>query len=288
VKRFHIIAIALLIFSIFLAGCEQPTSWKTKYVTRTETVTTTEHVLIKKTVIPPPITIKRIETTTMTVPHTYTSYLQTRTLTTTATITETPTLTTNIIIPSNINEEDTWGLVTNVVDGDTIDVEIGTDQKIFKVRYIGIDAPEEGRPYYEEAKNKNIELVLGKFVRLERDVSETDQYGRLLRYVYVSNTFINAEMVRTGYAQVATFPPDVEKEEFFIELQEEAISNSRGLWAENNSAKQGIYVGSVMSDIYHKPNCYWAQQINVKNEIWFNSKIEAERAGYRPCRVCKP
>ena len=68
-------------------------------------------------------------------------------------------------------------------------------------------------------------------VVLVRDVSETDRYGRLLRYVYVGDVFVNAELVRRGYAQVATYPPDVEFADYFVQLQREAREAGRGLWA---------------------------------------------------------
>ena len=105
----------------------------------------------------------------------------------TATSTPPPTLTplpTNTPTPTNQT-----ALVTNVVDGDTIDVSInGTE---FRVRYIGMDTPEIGEPCYQQATAYNSQLVLGKTVILERDVSETDRFGRLLRYVYVDDTFVN-------------------------------------------------------------------------------------------------
>ena len=82
--------------------------------------------------------------------------------------------------------------VIRVVDGDTIEIEGGQ-----KVRYIGIDTPETVDPsrpvgcYGKEASDKNKELVEGKIVRLEKDISETDRYGRLLRYIYVGDIFVN-------------------------------------------------------------------------------------------------
>jgi endonuclease YncB( thermonuclease family) len=119
--------------------------------------------------------------------------------------------------------------VTHIVDGDTIDVEI--DGQTYRVRYIGMDTPERGMPYYAEATQANAGLVAGGQVRLEKDVSETDRYERLLRYVYVGDTMVNAELVRQGYAQAATFPPDVKYEARFRALQQEAQAAGRGLWA---------------------------------------------------------
>ena len=71
----------------------------------------------------------------------------------------------------------------------------------------------------------------GRTVQLERDVSETDQYGGLLRYVYVGTIFVNAELVRGGYATAWTYPPDVAYSDLFVELEREARQAERGLWA---------------------------------------------------------
>lgn len=119
--------------------------------------------------------------------------------------------------------------VLSVIDGDTIEVEI--DGMSYRVRYIGMDTPEQGMPFYTEATQANAVLVADRDVWLEKDVSETDRYGRLLRYVYVGDTMVNAELVRQGYAQVATFPPDVDHQAEFLALQQEARTAGRGLWA---------------------------------------------------------
>ena len=126
--------------------------------------------------------------------------------------------------------------VFRVIDGDTIEVDI--KGSLYKVRYIGIDTPETVHPqkpveyFGKEASEKNRELVEGKVVRLEKDVSETDKYGRLLRYVWVDDVMVNAELVRLGYAQVATYPPDVKYQDLFLQLQGEAKEAGLGLWAE--------------------------------------------------------
>jgi endonuclease YncB( thermonuclease family) len=121
--------------------------------------------------------------------------------------------------------------VLTIIDGDTIDVEIAGAE--YRLRYIGIDTPEREMPYYDEATQANRDLVEGQTVYLVKDVSETDRYGRLLRYVYLSDgTFVNAELVRSGYAQAVTFPPDVAFAETFRQLQQEARDAGRGLWAE--------------------------------------------------------
>jgi len=125
--------------------------------------------------------------------------------------------------------------VTRVIDGDTIEVSL--EGIICKVRYIGIDTPETVHPsqpvecFGKEASDKNSALVAGKIVKLEKDVSETDKYGRLLRYVWVGDIFVNDYLVRQGYAYASTYPPDVKYADQFAQAQEEAIENNRGLWA---------------------------------------------------------
>ena len=117
--------------------------------------------------------------------------------------------------------------VIQVIDGDTIIVEGG-----YRVRYIGIDTPEV-HPKLEafgmEAWQANRKLVEGKEVRLERDVSETDN-GRLLRYVYVDGIFVNAELVREGLAEAKAYPPDTKYQEYLEELETQARQAGRGMW----------------------------------------------------------
>jgi len=123
--------------------------------------------------------------------------------------------------------------VASVVDGDTIKLENGQ-----VVRYIGIDTPETVHPskpvqcFGKEASAKNKEMVLGKEVRLVKDVSETDKYGRILRYVYVGDDLINDYLVRNGYASSYSYPPDVKFQDQFKQAETEARTNKRGLWAD--------------------------------------------------------
>jgi len=124
--------------------------------------------------------------------------------------------------------------VVKVVDGDTIHVRLGGRTE--KVRYIGMDTPETHHPTKHEqpggreATAINCRLVEGKTVRLELDVQERDRYGRLLAYVYVGDVMVNAELVRLGYAQVMTIPPNVAHQSRFVKLQREAREAGRGLW----------------------------------------------------------
>lgn len=131
-----------------------------------------------------------------------------------------------------MSEVRTSGLVTRVIDGDTIELAGGA-----RVRYIGIDAPESVDPrqsvqcFGVEAKNENVKLVEGKTVTLEKDISDTDKYGRLLRYVYLDSDMVNEHMVRSGYARASSYPPDVAKQDVLQLAEWEAKTNGRGLWA---------------------------------------------------------
>ena len=125
--------------------------------------------------------------------------------------------------------------VIDVVDGDTIRVDI--DGVRVTVRYIGVDTPETVDPrtqaecFGAEAAARNRELVADKTVELERDVSETDRFGRLLRYVYVDGRMVNETLVREGYAVASTYPPDVRYQDRFLAAEREAREDQRGLWA---------------------------------------------------------
>ncbi|MDD3434723.1 MAG: thermonuclease family protein [Candidatus Pacebacteria bacterium] len=123
-------------------------------------------------------------------------------------------------------------LVSRIIDGDTIELLDGK-----KVRYIGIDTPETVDPrkavqcFGKESKEANSNLVLNKVVILKKDVSETDKYGRLLRYIYLEDgTFVNLWLVKNGYAFVDTYPPDVAYSREFLMAEQEARQNKRGLW----------------------------------------------------------
>lgn len=129
------------------------------------------------------------------------------------------------------------GRVTRVVDGDTIHVELGGRDET--VRYIGIDTPETKKPgspvecFGHAASRANERLVEGERVRLVEDAEPRDRYGRLLAYVYRvrDGRFVNAELVRAGFAQTLTIPPNVRYASRFARLARRAREHRRGLWA---------------------------------------------------------
>jgi micrococcal nuclease len=196
--------------------------------------------------------------------------------------------------------------VTRVVDGDTIEIEGGE-----KVRYIGIDTPETVDPrkpvqcFGIEASKKNKELVEGKIVRLEKDITDRDKYSRLLRYVWVDDLFVNLELIKQGFASSYAYPPDIKYQKEFLEAEREAREAERGLWGAcpavttstikvQEAPQEGVcdIKGNISTSgekIYHLPGCgsYAKTHIDEKRgERWFCSDKEAQEAGWRKALNC--
>ena len=210
-------------------------------------------------------------------------------------------------------------VVKRVIDGDTVELSDGR-----KVRYIGMDTPETKHPnkgvecFGVEASNFNKDLVEGKIVQLEKDVSETDRYGRLLRYVWIEDRQVNKVLVSEGYAFARSYPPDISYQDEFREAEKFARENNKGLWAECYAEEreklnqyiqevdqkiqgasdqtqvvgEGCVIKGNISDngqLYHLPECpsYSKTVISESNgERWFCSVEEAEQAGWTKAGNC--
>ena len=135
----------------------------------------------------------------------------------------------NDVFVEKKDDNDEMYYVTHIVDGDTFDIE-GDE----RVRLIGIDTPERGEKYYRESTEYLRSLVDGKRVRLKKDVSKRDRYGRLLRHVYVDDVWINKKMIEDGYARLLTYPPDVSHVEVFSLFEQKAREKKIGLWGIDN------------------------------------------------------
>ncbi len=223
-----------------------------------------------------------------------------------------------------IRENDGLVKVARVVDGDTIDVEI--NGKMERVRYIGIDTPETVDPrktvqcFGVEASKKNKELVEGKIVRLEKDVTERDRYSRLLRYIWLDDTLINQELVAQGFAKSYSYPPDIKYQDKFVAAEKKARENKLGLWAacasvtaplslpseQHTNILQNVgmlntqesmenfctikgNINAAGEKIYHGQGCgsYAKTAIDAKRgERWFCSEAEAKAAGWRRALNC--
>lgn len=214
-------------------------------------------------------------------------------------------------------------IVKRVIDGDTIELSDGRN-----LRYIGIDTPETVDPnrpvgcFGKEASGKNKELVLGKEVELEKDVSDTDRFGRLLRYVYImidgERRMVNELLVREGYANASSYPPDVKYQEFLRSAEGIARETNVGMWGpclsgspdllpsgtlgganmDTQTQVQGVtdascqIKGNVSASgdkIYHLPGCGSYEKTVIDETVgerYFCTEQDAEAAGWRKAKNC--
>ena len=137
--------------------------------------------------------------------------------------------------------DNTKFLVTKVIDGDTFHIKINSAD--ISVRMIGIDTPETVDPrravgcFGKKASDETKRLLEGKIVVLTKDITDTDKYNRLLRYVFLpisggESLFVNDYLVRQGFAKYYTYPPYVKYNDRFLQAEKEARENLRGLWQE--------------------------------------------------------
>lgn len=208
-------------------------------------------------------------------------------------------------------------LVTRVVDGDTIIVDIdGVEER---VRLIGVDTPESVHPdadrnveYGKIASDFTKSQLEGKDVTLEYDVQERDQYGRILAYVYLGGKMFNKTLLEEGHAKVATYPPNVKYVDDFKSIQEQARENGRGVWAfdvleakpseavstsgspdngsQGSSAVQAeeSFVGNSNTMKFHRSGCKYVDDIADHNVVFLQSRDDAINRGYVGCKVCNP
>lgn len=137
------------------------------------------------------------------------------------------------ILKRQNNQAQDWFKIKRVVDGDTFIIVPGNE----RVRLIGVNAPESVKPgehpqpYGIEASRFLNNILSGQDVKLVFDVAKRDKYGRLLAYVYLRDgSFVNLIMLKEGYAQVMTVPPNVVHAREFLNIQNEARKHGKGLW----------------------------------------------------------
>lgn len=181
--------------------------------------------------------------------------------------------------------------VVRVIDGDTIELEGGQ-----KVRYIGIDAPEQttAECFARESTAKNRELVIDKVIELEKDVSETDRYGRLLRSIFLDDIFINQYLVQEGFAKASSYPPDIKYQQLITDAQTQAQSQNKGLWSgcQGESPRGDCLIkGNISSSgekIYHLPGQKYYEKTIIdesRGERWFCSEEDAQATGWRKSKI---
>jgi micrococcal nuclease len=202
--------------------------------------------------------------------------------------------------------------VVRVIDGDTLEVTI--NGKTDKIRLIGVDTPEtvhpnqKVEPYGKEASEFTKSQLNGKTVSLEFDAEKQDKYGRLLAYVWMEDKLFNETLLKEGYAQVSTYPPNVKYVEKFTAAQTEARNNNRGLWAvqEEKPASVPAVASSPTTIVspesqlqtepqtitvyvtrtgekYHSASCRYLSRSQIPMSL-----SDAKAAGYTPCSVCGP
>ncbi|MEW6610604.1 MAG: thermonuclease family protein [Patescibacteria group bacterium] len=202
-------------------------------------------------------------------------------------------------------------VVKRVIDGDTMELESG-----LRVRAIGINSPEMDVRGIEgclaaAALEAHRNLAQGKTVELERDVSDKDRYGRLLRYVWIDNVLLNIMMVEQGLARAVAYPPDVKYQQDLAAAEERAKNAQRGMWgsvcrtaASGESTDTSTHLpalpsvsectikGNISSNgdkIFHLPGCRsYAKAIITPStdERWFCTEEEALSAGWRKAGDC--
>ena len=218
--------------------------------------------------------------------------------------------------------------VVRVVDGDTVVLDRGKGEE--KVRFVLVNTPETKHPkkgvefFGKEASDFTKNALSNKTVYLQKDVSDTDKYGRLLRYIWLerptsnepSNEEIrtkcfNAVLLAGGYANVSTFPPDIKYVDLFRQIEKEAREKNLGLWSNgqapevkpepSNNNKQvnqsvkntgekaylhanGRIIGNTNSSIYHLPSGRDYKKVTLRNAVFFDTEEQARQAGFRPAK----
>ena len=179
--------------------------------------------------------------------------------------------------------------VKQIINGDTIRLDTGQI-----VKYIGIETPElnlkEGGSEFfaKQASRYNHKLVFMKKIRLEFDKQKEDSDGRMLAYVFVKKTFVNAELIKLGYAKAHIVPPNDKYKKVFLDYEKKAKISEKGLWQETKKDTETFYIGNKRSYTFHRPSCKSVDKIPEKSKIIFRSRADAIKIGYVPDKMCKP
>ena len=180
-------------------------------------------------------------------------------------------------------------VVRKIIDGNTIQLESGET-----VRYIGVAPPDLNRKeggaefYARQTVGYNKRLVFMKKVRLEFDTKKQDNSGRILAYVFVKKTFVNAELIRNGYARANITAPNVKYRQTLLDAEKKARADDKGIWLEKKKDTETYYIGNKRASNFHRPSCKAVEKILEKSKIVFHNRTDAIKIGYVPCKVCKP
>ena len=191
------------------------------------------------------------------------------------------------LVTAGYSSAQTRYVVKWVNDGDTIVLTNG-----WRVRYIGIDAPEidhenqKAQPYGYLARSFNKKLVGTQKIVLEFDEERHDRYGRLLAYIFLADgSCLNSRMLENGMAFYLYRRPNVKYDNRLLKKQQDAMKAQKGLWRNWKEVK-GKYIGNQKSRRFHQVACPNAKNIKRKNRTIFSTKWAAFYAGYAPAKNC--
>jgi micrococcal nuclease len=181
-------------------------------------------------------------------------------------------------------------VVTAVVDGDTVRVDLGGRSTL--IRLLGVDTPEVGdrhdrsappQPFACDASDFTRRTLLGQHVRLAFEPNDRlDKYGRTLAYLFLADgTFFNRELVRRGFARAYTRFPFRYRDQFVAD-EATARQERRGLWAPAAAAPRGAVIGNRRSHVYHVPGQAHYGDVGGCNRVYFDSEAAARAAGFVP------
>ncbi|MCK5285964.1 MAG: thermonuclease family protein [Candidatus Pacebacteria bacterium] len=204
--------------------------------------------------------------------------------------------------------------VLRVIDGDTFEIAGSSEEDLISVRILNISAPEKAECYFEEATNALKELILDKEVRLERDISGTDRFGRLLRHVFLpleiekeDDIMLSKYMIDNGFAVAIPSPPDFKYKEYLSAAEGKAKQYEKGAWGDCENLPNDfkgtadskpddpecIIKGNISvtgaGHIYFLPQCPSYSQVKIdskKGEAYFCTEEEAQKAGFSKSPSC--
>jgi len=193
-----------------------------------------------------------------------------------------------LVVTPPAPEENLDGLhIVDIEDGDTGLLSDGN-----RLRFLGVDTPEIGESFYDEATEFTEHFCKDRPVRLEYDVRKSDKYDRLLAYVFVDDTLMENELlVEAGLANVYIFPYDQKNMQYrgrLIKAQIRAIAANRGIWSLPEPKPEEFFYGNSNSFRFHRPGCRGLNRADTSKMIKYESRHEFLSSGFSPCRACKP
>lgn len=205
-----------------------------------------------------------------------------------------PIMSDNCIAAKKTNSKKKY-IVVQVIDGDTIIVK--RKKKKYKVRLLGVDAPESVHPVTgkndkcgDRASRYTKKKLLNKKVTLEYGKDKYDRFGRWLAYVYIKKKMFNKMLISAGHAKVLFFKPNTKYKKIFLDLEFEAKIKNKGLWKYESvdGTHSCTFVGVISTGKFHRSNCGYLTNTKEDNHVQFDNKKQAIELGYVACKICKP